>query len=76
MGTYSRGRVRESMRICYSVYVLEGLEMRESAAGDATCSRSSWEARIAVRAACLGKDLSHARPFARPARYARLGFAI
>ena len=75
MGTFSRGRVRELMRICYSFcsVLMEGLEMRESAAGDATCSRSSWEARSAGGAPAWERiSLMLARPPGRLARQARI----
>ena len=70
MGTFSSG---EMMRICYSSVLMEGLEMRESAAGDATCSRSSWEARSAGGAPAWERiSLMLARPPGRLARQARI----
>ena len=52
---------------------MEGLEMRESAAGDATCSRSSWEARSAGGAPAWERiSLKLARPLGRLARQARI----
>ena len=47
--------------------------MRESAAGDATCSRSSWEARSAGGAPAWERiSLMLARPPGRLARQARI----